>query len=60
MADKIAESFGKTRKELMDRMLGLNLEADKLKGIDPEISKRLKEGYDKKYLRQIIEVISQW
>lgn len=48
MADKIAESFGKTRKELMDRMLGLNWEADKLKGIDPEISKRLKEGYDKK------------
>lgn len=48
MADKIAESFGKTRKELMDRMLGLSAEASKLKGIDPETAKALKEGYDKK------------
>ena len=48
MADKIAEGFRETREKLMARMLELNWEADKLKGIDPEISKRLKEGYDKK------------
>ena len=48
MADKIAESFGKTRKELMDRMLGLSAEASKLKGIDPAMKKAIKERNDKR------------
>ena len=48
MADKIAESFGKTRKELMDRMLGLSAEASKLQGIDPEMKKAIKERNDKR------------
>lgn len=48
MADKIAESFGKTRKELMDRMLGLSVEAGKLKGIDPAMKKAIKERNDKR------------
>ena len=48
MADKIAESFGKTRKELMDKMLGLSAEASKLKGIDPAMKKAIKERNDKR------------
>lgn len=48
MADKIAESFRETRKELMDRMLGLSVEAGKLKGIDPAMKKAIKERNDKR------------